>query len=127
MSGKESIGVASGDWMGALSDDAKALVGCCFGVIGRKASLTFQTPWNCTPRAVAALNELVAAGVLSVQDGIEGRWARTYRPLIDTSDAFKWAHESIDKLDGIPLVVPDDARHERPPRNWNAQARGEQP
>jgi hypothetical protein len=106
--------------LAALSDDAKAILGAHFGLMitPGKGRLTFQTPWNRTARAIAALDELVREGVLSVVDGEEGRWARTYRALVNCGPAFHWCSKNRDKLVGFAVMVPHSQRRELPPRGW---------
>lgn len=106
--------------LSALSDDAKAILGSQFGLMIRpgKGDVTFQTPWNRTERAIAAYDELVAKEILSVVYGEKGRWALTYRALVDCAPAWKWANANQDKLSGWGLMVPNDERSERPPRGW---------
>lgn len=113
--------VACESWMDRLSEDAKLILGAHFGLMitpGR-GNVTFQTPWNRTERAIAAFNELAAAGVLSVEDGTEGRWARTYRALVDCSPAYFWFRENAEKGRGFRVMVSDAERRERPPRGWS--------
>lgn len=108
-------------WMDRLSEDAKLILGAHFGLMSStpgKGHVTFQTPWNRTSRATAAFDELVAAGVLRFEDGAEGRWARTYRTLVDCSAAYHWFSENAEKGRGFCMMVPNDQRRERPPRGW---------
>lgn len=52
----------------ALSDDARAVIGCLFRLPTTETfKVTFNTPSRITPRAKAALDELVAARILRVR------------------------------------------------------------
>jgi hypothetical protein len=82
-----------------------------------RGSVTFQTPWNMSPRAIAAFDELVSAGALSVEDGVEGLWARTYRARINCLPAYRWFSRNTEK-GRWSCTVPADERRERPPRDW---------
>jgi hypothetical protein len=108
-----------GAWLDKLSDDAKCVLGGHFGLMitPGKGSVTFQTPWNRSARGVAAFDELVAAGVLSVEDGAQGLWARTYRALVDCKPAYQWFGRNQDK-GRWSVMVPDAERRERPPLGW---------
>jgi hypothetical protein len=113
-------------WIATLSDDAKCVIGGHFGMMitPGKGDVTFQTPWNRTPRAIAAFDEAVAAGVLSVVDGEKGRWARTYRALVDCRPAYDWFGRNLSK-GKFSVMVPDAERKERPPRGWTPIAKAD--
>lgn len=99
----------------ALSEDAKLMLAGHFSM-GPKTSLTFQTPWNMTPRAVAALTEAVDAGLLTLEIGKEGLYAHTYRPCRDFRGLLGWMRDNADKAKGFHVMNPD--RLERPPASW---------
>lgn len=107
-----------------LSDLARGILGSQFGIMGRNGSVTYQTPWNRSPLAIAAYDELVGAGCLSVEYGTEGRCALTYRPLVDTADDFAWVRRNLkNPALRVPMMVPDEMRQELPPRGWVAATR----
>jgi hypothetical protein len=105
----------------ALSDDAKMMCAAHFG-FGLKTTLTFQTPWNVTARALAALSEAESAGLLSRAVGVEGLYAHTYRPLHDLRVLRSWMGKNKAKAKGFNVMVPDDQRQERPPATWPVPA-----
>ncbi|ACL58509.1 hypothetical protein [Methylobacterium nodulans] len=76
--------------LSGLSDDAKAVAGGHFGFMQPgKGTLTFKTPSRMTERGKAALDELVAAGVCTVEpfnqlDGL------VYRPVINCRPFARW-------------------------------------
>lgn len=109
-------GQTEADWS-RLSDDAKLMLAGHFSFGGR-TTLTFQTPWNVSPRAMAALAEAVEAGPLSVKDGAEGLYARTYRPVEPFVGLSAWMQKNKAKAKGFIVMVPDADRLERPPASW---------
>jgi len=105
----------------SISDDAKMMLAAHFG-FGLKTSLTFQTPWNVASRALAALDEAVAAGLLRREVGVKGLYAHTYRPNEDLRDLRKWMDANKAKAKGFFVMVPDAERQERPPASWPVPA-----
>ncbi|WP_420478285.1 hypothetical protein [Brevundimonas sp. FT23028] len=101
----------------ALSDDAKMMCAAHFSM-GSKTTLTFQTPWNVSPRATAALNEAVEAGVLKREVGVAGLYAHTYRAACDLSPLRAWMNNNLASAEGFNVMVPDSARQQRPPSSW---------
>lgn len=75
------------------SDDARAVLGAWFG-FGGKTKLELMLRENKpAPRTQAALDELVAAGALSVEP-FNQFGGLVYRPLIDTLPYFSWLGEN---------------------------------
>lgn len=101
-----------------LSDDAKLMLAGHFS-FGLKTSLTFQTPWNVSPRATAALAEAVEAGLIRREVGAEGLYAHTYRANDDLSGMRTWMEKNKAKAKGFIVMVPDAERQERPPASWS--------
>lgn len=100
-----------------LSNDAKVMCAAHFSM-GPKTTLTFQTPWNVSPRATAALNEAVEAGVLKREVGAAGLYAHTYRATKDLSPLRAWMNKNLALAKGFNVMVPDSDRQERPPASW---------
>jgi len=105
----------------ALSDDAKMMCAAHFG-FGTKTSLTFQTPWNVSARALAALREALEAGLLTCEAGAEGLYAHTYRPMHDLRGLRSWMDKNKAKAKGFVVMVPNSDRQERPPASWPVPA-----
>lgn len=100
----------------ALSDDAKAVAGGWFGLMNPGGGeLTFALVQNKpTARAQAALAELVAAGVISVEQ-FNRFGGLVYRPLFDCRTALYWlGRNENNPAAKWPLVEPvtgeDDAK-----------------
>lgn len=83
-------------WFDAASTDAKIIAGTMFGA---KTSVTFQMRESRpTPRAQAALDELMAAGaLLGTREGHDKK-AITYRPTQSLLFAFQWVAANLDDL-----------------------------
>lgn len=105
-----------------LSDDAKMMLAGHFSFGGMKTSLTFQTPWNVSPRARVALAEAVEAGVIRYEVGTEGLYAETYRPVEDLSALRAWMEKNMAKAKDFAVMVPDADRKLRPPTSWPVPA-----
>jgi hypothetical protein len=105
----------------ALSDDAKMILAAHFSW-GGKARLTFQTPWNITARAAAALAEAVKADALTLEVGVEGLYAHTYRAAIEVESLGPWMRKHSAKAKGFIVMLPDRERLERPPASWPVPA-----
>lgn len=90
-----------------LSFDAKVVAGACFGMMGLNSSMAFQMKEGRPgKRCKAALDELVSAGVLSVET-INGYGGVEYHPIKDCSPAFKWVMErQEDPAIKFPISVP---------------------
>lgn len=83
----------------ALSDDAKAIAGGWFGMMkpGESGGLTFRMKDSRpTARAQAALDELLAAGVIETVEVYRAP-AITYRPIVDTADFMRWLWANMDR------------------------------
>lgn len=104
-----------------ISLDAGLIVAGHFA-FGTKTTLTFQTPWNLTERAAAALAEAVAAGVLSLEIGDMGLYAHTYRLVEPLDGLLGWMRRNVDSAKGFPIMVSEDRRQERPPSSWPVPA-----
>lgn len=90
----------------ALSDDAKAVAGAAFGLMAPGiGELVFLTPSRITPRAKAALDELVSAGVASCEPHNHSGGLR-YRPLIDCHPFMRWLARNKRQAD-FALVNPE--------------------
>lgn len=71
-----------------LSDDAKAVAGSHFGLmVAHKGEVSFATPSRITPRAKAALDELVAEDILSLEERDGGL---IYTPIVDCTHYTNW-------------------------------------
>lgn len=79
-----------------LSKEARALAGVWFGMmdVGRGSVTHHLVEWRPTARTQEAINELLAAGVISVEP-LNQHGGKTYRPLVDCMPAFKWMNENI--------------------------------
>lgn len=84
------------DLLTKLSDDAKAVAAGHFGLMSRKSSLTFHTPSRITERGRAALDELVQAGVCSVEP-FNRFGGLVYRPLVDCKPFARWMMANTEK------------------------------
>jgi hypothetical protein len=84
-----------------LSDDAKACAGGWFGMMkpGESGGLTFKMAQSRpTARAQAALDELLAAGVIEKADVYRSP-AVTYRPVVDTGPFMRWLWANMERPD----------------------------
>ena len=85
-------GIASELLLETLSDDAKCVLGGCFGMLGipGRSTLTYQMGESRpTRRMQAALDELVEAGALN-REIINDRGGATYTVQLNCSDFAKW-------------------------------------
>ena len=111
-----------------LSEDAQIILACHF-MFGTKAKLTFQTPWNMSPRAQDAFAELIATGHLTKTTGDEGRYADTYRMTEASGAKSSWMMRLMEseaakmRARGFNVMVPSNERREKPPRGWATQSR----
>ncbi len=94
--------------MDDLSDDAKALAGCWFAKMGPKSDgLTLHLKeLKPAPRTQAALDEMVARGVLS-KTPFNQYGGEVYKPLLDCFEAFRWFMANAEREDiNFRLMVP---------------------
>lgn len=77
-----------------LSDDAKAVAGAYFGIMGEKASLVFHmVKSRPTARTQAALDELVAAKIIS-RTPLNKHGGVEYRPISPTRQFGLWLRKN---------------------------------
>lgn len=91
-------GINTVEMLKTLSDDAKILLGGCFGILGipGKTTLTFgMKESRPTARAKAALDECVLAGALS-QRSLTGGGVE-YLVQVNCSDFGKWVRRNRSK------------------------------
>jgi hypothetical protein len=103
-------GISSDLLMKSLSDDAKCILGGCFGVLGipGKSKLTFgMKESRPTARAQSALDELVSAKAVSRSD-LQGGSVE-YLVQINCSDFGRWIRRNKSK-GNWPITEPILAR-----------------
>lgn len=93
----------------SLSDDAKVIAGCWFAKmrVGGESALTLHLIENKpAPRTQAALDELVAKGVVSVSP-FNRFGGLVFKPLVDCFSAFQWLMTNSER-EGVnfQLMVP---------------------
>jgi hypothetical protein len=92
-----------------LSDDAKAIAGCWFGLMkpNSESALTLHfQKLKPAPRTEVALAELVEKGAISVEPFNEFG-GLVYRPLVDCHSAFMWFMKNAKRPDlKFRLMVP---------------------
>jgi hypothetical protein len=91
-------GINTFEMLKTLSDDAKIILGGCFGVMGipGKSTLTFQMKESRpTARAKAALDDCVRAGALSQRSLVGG--GVEYLVQVNCSGFGKWAQRNRSK------------------------------
>jgi hypothetical protein len=94
--------------LSGLSDDAKAVAGGQFGFMRPgHGTLTFHTPSRMTERGKVALDELVAAGVCTVEP-FNRYGGIVYRPTIDCMPFARWLGSNHDK-GRFSMVEPSPA------------------
>jgi hypothetical protein len=99
-------GISSDDLMKALSDDAKVVLGCCFGPLSVPGRSTFgfgMKKSRPTARVQVAFDELVAAGAVKRTDDGEG--GVDYVVQIACDDFARWAKRNQAKAK-FPLTEP---------------------
>ena len=91
-----------------LSDDAKAIAGCWFGIMKPNSSsnltleLVSQKP---APRTQIALDQLVEHNFVSVRP-LNSKGGLVYTPLVNCAPAFAWFMQHADRDDlRFPLMV----------------------
>ncbi len=109
-------GISSDGLMKTLSDDAKTVLGCCYGVFatpGRSRIAFGMKKSRPTARVQAALDELAEAGAVARVPDPEG--GVEYVVQIDCSDFGRWARRNRSKTK-FPLTEPVDGTEADPPK-----------
>lgn len=114
--------IENDNWFDDLSFDAKGVAGAWFGMmVPGKGDLTFQLQnAKPSPRAQAALDELVTKGLVSVE-AFNRYGGLVYRPLARFDMAMEWLGSNLDHPD-IKFALTEEVKDEKDARKHQKKA-----